>query len=95
MIFLMKIKRKNSIERFCGSTLFQMAERVGFEPTVPLRGTHDFQSCSFGLSDISPFPCLLIIIGFCDFCNNLQVICLAFFVTYGKALIKFCYFIWN
>ena len=32
----MKIKRKNSIERFCGSTLFQMAERVGFEPTIEL-----------------------------------------------------------
>ena len=32
-----------------------MAERGGFEPPVHLWGrTHDFQSCSFGLSDISP-----------------------------------------
>jgi hypothetical protein len=33
-----------------------MAEREGFEPSVPiLVGTHDFQSCPFGLSGISPF----------------------------------------
>ena len=32
-----------------------MAEREGFEPSVPiLFGTHDFQSCPFGLSGISP-----------------------------------------
>ena len=31
----------------------QAAERVGFEPTVRCR-THDFQSCTFGLSVISP-----------------------------------------
>ena len=32
-----------------------MAERVGFEPTVKLLNpTHDFQSCTFGLSVISP-----------------------------------------
>ena len=30
-----------------------LAERVGFEPTVRFR-THDFQSCTFGLSVISP-----------------------------------------
>src|SRR5690349_4428922 len=30
-----------------------VAEREGFEPSVPF-GTHDFQSCSFGHSDISP-----------------------------------------
>jgi hypothetical protein len=30
-----------------------LAERVGFEPTVPL-GTHDFQSCTFGHSVTSP-----------------------------------------
>ena len=29
-------------------------ERVGVEPTVPC-GTHDFQSCPFGHSGISPF----------------------------------------
>ena len=27
---------------------FSVAERVGFEPTVRLRRTHDFQSCSLG-----------------------------------------------
>ena len=33
-----------------------MAERAGFEPAVHLLGrTHDFQSCSFSRSDISPF----------------------------------------
>ena len=26
---------------------FCLAERVGFEPTLPLRGKHDFQSCAF------------------------------------------------
>ena len=32
-----------------------LAERAGFEPAVHLCGhTHDFQSCSFGHSDISP-----------------------------------------
>ena len=31
-----------------------MAERVGFEPTVGDKPTHNFQSCSFGLSDTSP-----------------------------------------
>ncbi len=32
-----------------------MAERAGFEPAVHLWGhTHDFQSCSFSRSDISP-----------------------------------------
>ena len=25
-----------------------LAERVGFEPTIPFRGIHDFQSCSLG-----------------------------------------------
>ncbi len=33
----------------------KMAERVGFEPTVGVKPTHNFQSCSFGLSDTSPF----------------------------------------
>ncbi len=34
--------------------LIKMADRVGFEPTVPFGGTHDFQSCTFGLSVICP-----------------------------------------
>ena len=33
-----------------------LAERAGFEPAVHLWGrTHDFQSCSFSRSDISPY----------------------------------------
>ena len=31
-----------------------MAERVGFEPTVAFRATHDFQSCTFDHSVTSP-----------------------------------------
>jgi hypothetical protein len=31
----------------------KLAEREGFEPSVPC-GTHDFQSCTFGLSVTSP-----------------------------------------
>ncbi len=34
--------------------LIKMADRVGFEPTVPFRGTHDFQSCAFDHSAIYP-----------------------------------------
>lgn len=34
--------------------LIKLADRVGFEPTVPFGGTHDFQSCTFGLSVICP-----------------------------------------
>ena len=39
------------------SPFFNMAQRMGFEPMVPLRGTHDFQSCSFDRSDISAETC--------------------------------------
>ena len=31
-----------------------MAERVGFEPTVPLTDTHTFQACALNHSAISP-----------------------------------------
>ena len=31
-----------------------MAERVGFEPTVPCEGTHTFQACAFNHSATSP-----------------------------------------
>ena len=33
--------------------IFWAAEREGFEPSIPF-GIHDFQSCTFGLSVISP-----------------------------------------
>ena len=36
-----------------GRRALRLAQRMGFEPMVPLRGTHDFQSCSFDRSDIS------------------------------------------
>ena len=32
-----------------------MAEREGFEPSVPFWGTHAFQACTFNHSDISPY----------------------------------------
>jgi hypothetical protein len=35
------------------------AEREGFEPSVPC-DTHDFQSCTFGRSVISPGRCLCV-----------------------------------
>ena len=31
-----------------------LAEREGFEPSVPFWGTHDFQSCAFNRSATSP-----------------------------------------
>jgi hypothetical protein len=31
-----------------------LAEKVGFEPTVRFRRTHDFQSCTFDHSVTSP-----------------------------------------
>ena len=32
------------------------AETEGFEPSIPFRGIHTFQACSFNHSDKSPFP---------------------------------------
>ena len=34
--------------------LMKMAERAGFEPAVPFRGTQHFQCCTFGRSVTSP-----------------------------------------
>ncbi len=31
------------------------AETEGFEPSIPFRGIHTFQACSFNHSDKSPF----------------------------------------
>ena len=36
---------------------FWVAEREGFEPSIPFRGIHTFQACSFNHSDTS--PCLI------------------------------------
>lgn len=46
-----------------------MAQREGFEPSVPLRGTHDFQSCALGRSAISAkLPYYFIV--FYSFCQR-------------------------
>jgi hypothetical protein len=34
--------------------LCYLAEKAGFEPAVPFRGTHAFQACLFNHSSISP-----------------------------------------
>ena len=37
-----------------------MAEKEGFEPSIPFWGIHDFQSCALGqLRDFSKFPAAL------------------------------------
>ena len=41
-----------------GSRRTKETERVGFEPTVPFWGTHDFQSCPFDHSGTSPIAIL-------------------------------------
>ena len=33
----------------------KFAETEGFEPSIPFRGIHTFQACSFNHSDKSPF----------------------------------------
>ena len=33
----------------------ESAETEGFEPSIPFRGIHTFQACSFNHSDKSPF----------------------------------------
>ena len=33
----------------------KMADREGFEPSIPFRGIHDFQSCALGHSAIYPY----------------------------------------
>jgi hypothetical protein len=43
---------RGSRPAMCGAP--KMAERVGVEPTIPFWGIHDFQSCPFGHSGISP-----------------------------------------
>ena len=40
-----------------------MADRQGFEPWIPFRGIHDFQSCAFDHSAIYPSALLFIIIN--------------------------------
>ena len=43
-VSFLKTKRKGSNEFVWCSSLPHLAERVGFEPTIPFRGIHDFQS---------------------------------------------------
>ena len=54
MFILKYIYKKTQLNLFTGSVESVLAERVGFEPTVRFWRTHDFQSCSFDPSDISP-----------------------------------------
>jgi hypothetical protein len=35
------------------TSCFVFAERKGFEPSIPFRGIHTFQACSFNHSDTS------------------------------------------
>ena len=42
---------------YCGRKL--MADREGFEPSVPVCGTHTFQACSFDHSDTCPLEIVL------------------------------------
>jgi hypothetical protein len=35
----------------------RVAETEGFEPSIPFRGIHTFQACSFNHSDKSPKGC--------------------------------------
>ena len=34
--------------------IYHTAEKAGFEPAIPFRGIHAFQSCLFNHSSISP-----------------------------------------
>ena len=52
-----------------GSPFF-VAQREGFEPSVPLRGTHDFQSCSLGRSDISAYALLCATLSIINFYSS-------------------------
>lgn len=46
------------IKRNCTlKVLVDSAEREGFEPSIPFRGIHTFQACSFNHSDTSPYRC--------------------------------------
>ena len=42
-----------------GKTKVKMADREGFEPSVPVCGTHTFQACSFDHSDTCPLEIVL------------------------------------
>ncbi len=46
-----------SLQIYCSGKL--MADREGFEPSVPVCGTHTFQACSFDHSDTCPLEIVL------------------------------------
>ncbi len=53
--------------------LSTLAEREGFEPSVPLRGTHDFQSCALDqLSHLSIMLYMFVLISQNLIYNNLN-----------------------
>ena len=49
-----------------------MAEREGFEPSIPLWGIHTFQACSFDHSDTS--PCIFCLVERIEMAGKLQKI---------------------
>ena len=62
-----------------------MAERVGFEPTVPLLGSPVFKTGSLNRSDISPNR-LDYIIRYPAFCQGQMPECLQICYSFGCAL---------
>ena len=54
LIFPGQVVRKRSLKAILTPGNSWLAERVGFEPTVPQNGTTDFESAAFDLSAISP-----------------------------------------
>ena len=56
-----------------------MADREGFEPSVPFWGTHTFQACSFDHSDTCPLR----------LCRSLTGGILPAFLHFGKFYFRF------
>jgi hypothetical protein len=46
--------RKEGATKKPAGVLLALAESEGFEPSIPFRGIHTFQACSFNHSDKSP-----------------------------------------
>ncbi len=44
---------QNKVKKKISLGLIFFAERKGFEPSIPFRGIHTFQACSFNHSDTS------------------------------------------
>ena len=64
------IRTLRRLKSVSGSDYTRLAQREGFEPSVPLRGTHDFQSCSLGRSDISAYALLCATLSIINFYSS-------------------------